>query len=75
MLVALYDWEVLPHPAYSTDLSPPDYDLFQKLKESLRGIRFDDQDDLKAEVVAQVRLLNFSCLATGISVHPNRIGN
>ena len=29
-----YHWEVLKHPSYSSDLSPPDY-LFPKLKELL----------------------------------------
>ena len=23
-----YSWEVLPHPSYSPDMSPPDFDLF-----------------------------------------------
>jgi hypothetical protein len=27
-VMADYKWEILPHPAYSPDMSPPDYDLF-----------------------------------------------
>ena len=27
-----YSWEVLPHPPYSPGMSPPDFDLFPKLK-------------------------------------------
>jgi hypothetical protein len=27
-----YVWQVLPHPLHSTDMSPPDFDLFPKLK-------------------------------------------
>ena len=71
-LLSEYKWDVLPHPAYSPDLSPPDFDLFPKLKEPLRGIRFDDLDELEVEVAKQVRLLNFGCLATGIRELPKR---
>ena len=31
-----YGWEVLPRAPYSTDQSPPDFDLFLKLKEPMR---------------------------------------
>jgi hypothetical protein len=34
-VMADYKWEVLPHLAYSPDMSPPNYDLFPKLKNSL----------------------------------------
>ena len=61
-----YEWDVLPHPPYSLDMSPPDFDLFPKLKEPLRGIRFDNLDELQDEVSKQVQQLNFGCLATGI---------
>ena len=71
-LLTSYEWDVLPHPPYSPDMSPPDFDLFPKLKEPLRGIRFDDLDELEAEVAKQVRLLNSGCLATGISDLPKR---
>ena len=26
-----YEWQVLPHPPYSPDMSPPAFDLFPKL--------------------------------------------
>jgi len=32
-----YGWQVLPHPPYSPDMSPPDFDLFSKLKKPLHG--------------------------------------
>ena len=35
-----YGWQVLPHPPYSPDMSPPAFDLFPKLKIPLRGKRF-----------------------------------
>ena len=39
-LLSKYEWEVLPHASYSPDMSPPDFDLFPKLKEPMRGHRF-----------------------------------
>ena len=33
-----YGWEVLPHARYSPDMSPPDFDLFPKLKEPMHGL-------------------------------------
>jgi len=35
-----YGWQVLPHPPYSPHMSPPDFDLFPKLKKPLHGNRF-----------------------------------
>ena len=32
-----YGWEVLHHAPYSPHMSPPDFDLFPKLKETIRG--------------------------------------
>lgn len=45
-----YGGEHLKHPPYSLDLSPPDFDLFPKLKEPLRRIRFPDLNTLNEEV-------------------------
>lgn len=39
-------YEILPHPAYSPDLAPSDFFLFPKLKEKLRGVHFDDEDEV-----------------------------
>jgi len=36
-LLSKYEWEVLPHAPYSPDMSPPDFNLFHKLKEPMRG--------------------------------------
>ena len=65
-LLTSYECGVLPHPAYSPDMSPQDFDPFPKLNEPLRGICFDDLDKLEAEMAKQVRLLISGCLATGI---------
>ena len=40
----------LLHPPYSPDLSPPDFDLFPKLKKTLRGKRFATIEEASAEV-------------------------
>jgi len=34
-------WEVLPHPLYSPELSPYDYNVFKPMKEAHEGHRFD----------------------------------
>lgn len=71
-LMTSYAWERLRHPPYSPDLSPCDFDLFPKIKESLRGIRFQDLDTLNAAVATEVRRVNAGCLATGIKALPKR---
>jgi len=67
-----YSWEVLPHPPYSPDMSPPDFDLFPKLKINLRGVRFSTLEDLSASVTRHVRQLNCSRDLTGIMDLPKR---
>lgn len=41
-LLKKYECKPLKHPPYSPGSSSPDFDLFSKLKNSLRGIRFPD---------------------------------
>lgn len=41
------DWEVLPHPPYSPDLAPTDFHLFRSLSNHMKGITFQNEDDLK----------------------------
>ena len=43
-------WDVLPHPPYSPDLVPSDFNLFVLLKEFLGGKRFRDNDEVIAAV-------------------------
>ena len=50
-----YNWEVLQHPPYSLDLSHYGYNLFPKIKELLRGIHYDDLDELYAAVNGVLR--------------------
>ena len=69
-LLDRYSWEVLPHPPYSPDMSPPDFDLLPKLKINMRGVRFSMLEDLSASVTWCVRQLNCSTDLTGITVLP-----
>ncbi|KFD66984.1 hypothetical protein M514_20850 [Trichuris suis] len=43
--------EPLPHPPYSTDLSPTDYHLFKHLEFHLRSKIFGNQTDLKNDIL------------------------
>ena len=42
--------ELLPHPAYSTDLAPSDYHLFRSMAHFLRGNSFADVKEVEAGV-------------------------
>ena len=39
--------KTVPHPPYSPDLAPCDFCLFPKLKEKLRGCRYETIDEMK----------------------------
>jgi len=54
-LLSKYEWEVLPHAPYSPDTSPPDFDLFPKLKEPMRGHRFSSLEEVSAAVTRAIR--------------------
>ncbi|GFN82011.1 histone-lysine N-methyltransferase SETMAR [Plakobranchus ocellatus] len=43
-------WEILPHPAHSTDQAPSDFHLFGPLKRHLGGMAFETEDDLISEL-------------------------
>ena len=67
-----YEWEMLPHAPYSPDMSPPDFDLFHKLKEPMRGHRFPSLEDISAAVTRAIRGLNKSGTLNGITNLPKR---
>jgi len=71
-LLDVYSWEMLPHPPYSPDMSPPDFELFPKLKINKCGVRFSTLEDLSASVTRRVRQLNCSRDLTGIMDLPKR---
>jgi histone-lysine N-methyltransferase SETMAR len=65
-----YGWQVLPHPPYSPDMSPPDFDLFPKLKKPLRGKRFRSIEEVSNEVNRVIRRINNKGVVTGIQDLP-----
>ena len=65
-LLSKYEWEVLPHAPYRPDMSPPDFDLFPKLKEPVRGHRFFSLEEVSAAVTRAIRGLNKSGTLNGI---------
>jgi histone-lysine N-methyltransferase SETMAR len=71
-LLADYGWEVLPHPPYSPDLSPCDYDLFPKMKNQLRGRRYQCLNELFNEIVRLLKHLGDSGAADGVQKLPER---
>ena len=42
--------KTVPHPPYSPDLAPCDLCLFPKLKENLRGCRYETIEEMKEAV-------------------------
>ena len=46
--------KAVPHPPYSRDLAPCDFWLFVKLKENLRGNRFETTEEMKEAVMRVV---------------------
>jgi histone-lysine N-methyltransferase SETMAR len=67
-----YGWQVLPHPPYSPDMSPPDSDLFPKLKKPLRGKRLRSIQDVSNEVTRVIRCINNEGVMRGIQDLPKR---
>jgi hypothetical protein len=41
------DWEIFPHPPYSLDVVPLDYQLYRSLSNNLRGVSFDNDAGLQ----------------------------
>ena len=44
-------WIIIPHPPYSPDLAPTDYHLFRSLFHHLGEKKFDDENDVKMNIV------------------------
>ncbi|XP_035212735.1 histone-lysine N-methyltransferase SETMAR-like [Stegodyphus dumicola] len=49
-----WEWEELEHPPYSADLSLCDLDLIPKIKEPIRGRRFETRKDIANAVRQQM---------------------
>jgi histone-lysine N-methyltransferase SETMAR len=48
-------WTVLPHPPYSPDLAPSDYNLFSPLKDAIYGKKFEDDEEVISEIKKWLR--------------------
>jgi len=48
---------VLEYPAYSPDLAPSDFFLFSKIKEILKGMHFDDNDDIRNNTTVALKVI------------------
>ena len=67
-----YGWQVLSHPPYSPDMSPPAFDLFPKLKKPHHGKRFRSIEKVSNEVTRVIRRINKESVLTGIQDFPKR---
>ena len=59
-------WKLLTHPPYSPDLAPSDFHLFGPLKESMKGIHFQTDKEVKAAVSNWLRTQSTEFYAKGI---------
>ena len=62
-LLRRWQWEILKHPEYSTNMSPCTYDLFAKGKESLGGTRYNTRDEIPA---IRLSIIETQCLLSVI---------
>jgi histone-lysine N-methyltransferase SETMAR len=69
-LLSKYEWEVLPHAPYSPDMIPPEFDLFHKLKEPMRGHRLPSLEEVSAAVTQAIRGLKRMGTLNGVANHP-----
>ena len=51
------DIKTVPQPPYSPDLAPCDFCLFPKLKEKLRGCRYETIEEMKEAVIKVIDTL------------------
>ena len=61
---------MLPHAPYSPDMSPLDFHLFPKLKESMRGWRFSSLEELSTDDTLAIRHMYKSDVLDGIIIFP-----
>jgi hypothetical protein len=65
----------LRNKSKSGTLSPPDFDLFSKLKKPLRGKRFRSIEEVSNEVTWVIRHINNEGVQTGLQDLPQRWTN
>ena len=55
---------------YSPDMSPPDFDLFPKLKQPMHGRRFSSLEELSTDITQAFQHRNKSGVLDGIIMLP-----
>jgi hypothetical protein len=51
---------VLEYPPHSPDLAPCDFSLFPNIKEILKGMHFDDVDDIRSNMTVALKFYKTS---------------
>ena len=64
------NWSLVPHPPYSPDLNPCDFNCFGNLKMRLAGTRYKDWNSLNQAVDQAIRDLNESGSFNGVQKLP-----
>ena len=65
--------EVMPHPGYSPDLSPPDYWLFAWLKKMVRGVWYHNIDALQNTVETAMKAIPAQEFLDAMLRYPDRL--
>ena len=65
--------QVMPHPGYSPDISPPDYWLFACLKKMVRGVRYHNIDALQNTVEAAMKAIPAQDFLEAMERYPDRL--
>ena len=69
-----FRWKLLPHLSYNPDLAPSDFFLFPKLKEHLKGVRFNSPDEAKHATKTWLRNQSAEFFKNGIDGWKHRLG-
>jgi len=64
-------WEVLPHPPYSSNLAPSDFHLFRSMENFLRNQKFKSLDDVDLAVSQCIDLKNPKLFSDGFDQVPS----
>ena len=70
-LLRCWQWEILEHPPYSPDMTPYSYDLFAKVKEQLRGTRYNARDEFTRVIGRSILSINRDGRALDVGRLPN----
>ena len=64
---------VLDQPPYSRDLAPSDFFLFPKLKEVIKGTRFQDSEAIETAVTRELRAILEESFQEGVEAWQRRL--